>query len=300
MNREGLDAFVREAGALGVLNVVALRGGEAVFERHFQKQIRYNNYSIAKSFTALAVGLAEAEGLLSLDERLLDCFPEEAPPNPGANLMAVTVRDLLTMCLGQDEWRLSGAERLALGAGTNWAEYALGKPFPHPPGEVFLYNNVGPFLAALIVQRRVGQTLVDYLLPRLFEPLGIWRPTWEVDPNGLNFGAGGLFLAASELAKVGQLLLQGGEWEGRQLIPRAYVREATRKQVDNPGEKPDYNLGYGYLFWRGRLNSFRAEGKNGQFILVFPDEGMVVAVQSFSNKEREILRCVYERLMPEL
>lgn len=300
MNREKLDSFIREAEALGVLHAVALRDGAAVFEHHFRKQIRYNNYSVAKSFTSLAVGLAEAEGLLSLSDRVLDYFAEEAPKNPSANLMAVTVRDLLTMCLGQGEWYLSGAERLALGAGTDWAAHALGKPFPNRPGEVFLYNNVGPFLAALIVQRRAGKTLVDYLLPRLFQPLGIWRPTWEVDPDGWNFGAGGLFLAVSELAKAGQLLLQQGKWEGRQLIPRAYVREAVRGQVENPGEKPGYNLGYGYLFWRGRFNSFRMEGKHGQFVVVFPDEGMVVAVQSFSSREPEILESVYELLLPAL
>ncbi len=125
--------------------------------------------------------------------------------------------------------------------------------------------------------------MVSYLTPRLFAPLGIQRPTWETDPLGCNFGAGGLFLTVSELTRVGQLLLQEGRWNGKQLIPAAYVQAASAKQVENGAE------GYGYLFWRGKDNSYRADGKYGQFAVIFPEEGVVLGANAESRAQGELL-----------
>ena len=133
------------------------------------------------------------------------------------------------------------------------------------------------------MQRRAGCDLVSYLTPRLFAPLGIQRPTWETDPLGYTFGAGGLFLCVTELGKFGQLLLQKGEWEGRQLLPREYVEEASAKQVEN-GEE-----GYGYLFWRGKDNSYRADGKYGQYAIVLEEEGLLLACNAQCPQQRELL-----------
>ncbi len=131
-------------------------------------------------------------------------------------------------------------------------------------------------------------------MPRLFVPLGIHLPTWEMDPLGNSYGAGGLFLNIDELAKFGQLLLQDGNWNGKQLIPSGWVREAGRKQVDN-GED-----GYGYLFWMGPHGSFRADGKYGQFVIVMKDVDAVVTIMSESHTERKILNAVFEELYPQL
>ena len=193
MNRAEFD---RQAEAHRALHILAVRDGEAVFRADYDEEIRRNQYSATKSFTSAAVGIAAGEGLLRLDERLTDAFADDLPPHVSENLARATVRDLLTMCLGQDSGFLMGGQRPFLRE-RDWVRYSLAQPFPHAPGTKFQYNNVGPYLAGVLVQRRAGCTLDKYLTPRLFEPLGITAPTWETDPLGYSFGAGGLFLCVS-------------------------------------------------------------------------------------------------------
>ncbi|MCF2652381.1 serine hydrolase domain-containing protein [Anaeromassilibacillus senegalensis] len=279
MNREEFD---RAAQEYRVLNIIVRRDGETVFRADYDDEIRRNQYSVTKSFTSAAVGIAQKEGLLSLDERLTDAFRDDLPAHVSENLRQATVRDLLTMCLGQDRGFLMGEQRPFLPE-TDWVKYSLALPFVHAPGTVFQYNNVGPYLAGVLVQRRAGCTLDRYLTPRLFAPLGIIAPTWETDPMGYSFGAGGLFLCVSELLRFGELLLAGGKWNGRQLIPADYIAEASSKQVENGGE------GYGYLFWRGAHNTYRADGKYGQYAIVLPDDNAVIAVNAECRPQHLLL-----------
>ena len=279
MNREEFD---RAAQEYRVLNIIVRRDGETVFRADYDGEIRRNQYSVTKSFTRAAVGIAQKEGLLSLDERLTDAFRDDLPAHVSENLRQATVRDLLTMCLGQDRGFLMGEQRPFLPE-TDWVKYSLALPFAHAPGTVFQYNNVGPYLAGVLVQRRAGCTLNRYLTPRLFAPLGIIAPTWETDPMGYSFGAGGLFLCVSELLRFGELLLAGGKWNGRQLIPADYIAEASSKQVENGGE------GYGYLFWRGAHNTYRADGKYGQYAIVLPDDNAVIAVNAECRPQHLLL-----------
>lgn len=279
MNREEFDCAAQE---YRVLNIIVRRDGETVFRADYDDEIRRNQYSVTKSFTSAAVGIAQKEGLLSLDERLTDAFRDDLPAHVSENLRQATVRDLLTMCLGQDKGFLMGEQRPFLPE-TDWVKYSLALPFVHAPGTVFQYNNVGPYLAGVLVQRRAGCTLDRYLTPRLFAPLGIIAPTWETDPMGYSFGAGGLFLCVSELLRFGELLLAGGKWNGRQLIPADYIAEASAKQVENGGE------GYGYLFWRGAHNSYRADGKYGQYAIVLPDDNAVIAVNAECRPQHLLL-----------
>lgn len=285
MNREEFD---RAAQEYRVLNIIVRRDGETVFRADYDGEIRRNQYSVTKSFTSAAVGIAQKEGLLSLNERLTDAFRDDLPAHVSENLRQATVRDLLTMCLGQDRGFLMGEQRPFLPE-TDWVKYSLALPFVHAPGTVFQYNNVGPYLAGVLVQRRAGCTLDRYLTPRLFAPLGIIAPTWETDPMGYSFGAGGLFLCVSELLRFGELLLAGGKWNGRQLIPADYIAEASSKQVENGGE------GYGYLFWRGAHNTYRADGKYGQYAIVLPDDNAVIAV----NAECRLQHLLLDFLMRE-
>lgn len=279
MNREEFD---RAAQEYRVLNIIVRRDGETVFRADYDGEIRRNQYSVTKSFTSAAVGIAQKEGLLSLDERLTDAFRDDLPAHVSENLRQATVRDLLTMCLGQDRGFLMGEQRPFLPE-TDWVKYSLALPFVHAPGTVFQYNNVGPYLAGVLVQRRAGCTLDRYLTPRLFAPLGIIAPTWETDPMGYSFGAGGLFLCVSELLRFGELLLAGGKWNSRQLIPADYIAEASSKQVENGGE------GYGYLFWRGAHNTYRADGKYGQYAIVLPDDNAVIAVNAECRPQHLLL-----------
>lgn len=288
-----MKAFIEAAGASRVLGVVVSQNGKEIARHLWDDACRRNVYSASKSFTSAAVGIAVREGLLSLDEKLVDAFARDLPEEVSPQLGKAVVRDLLTMCLGQKAPYLMGKDRPYY-AETDWVRAALSQPFSDDPGTKFLYNNVGPYLAGMLVQRRAGCDLVHYLMPRLFDPLGIRLPTWEVDPLGYTFGAGGLFLTLDELHLFGQLYLQKGFWKGRQILPEAWVEESTRKQVENGQE------GYGYLFWRGAFDSYRADGKYGQYTIVFPERNAVVTLTAENRTEPSPLKAVYQHLVPQL
>lgn len=279
MDRQTFDAC---AQGYRVKHILVSRGGRLCFRADYDGEIRRNQYSVSKSFTSVAVGIALREGLLSLDERLVDAFEQDIPAYPCDNLCLATVRDLLTMALGQETAFLMGEQRPFLRE-RDWVKYALALPFPYKPGTKFVYNNVGPYLAGILVQRRAGCDLVSYLTPRLFEPLDIVRPSWETDPQGNTFGAGGLFLSVSELLRFGELLLRDGRIGGRELIEADYIRQASAKQVDNGRE------GYGYLFWRGADDSYRADGKYGQYAIVLQKQDALIAVNAECMEQDKLL-----------
>ena len=266
-----LQGFENKARPIGVLGVKISQGGEVIAHKTWDEECRRNVYSASKSVTSCAVGFAVQEGLLSLEERLVDAFARDLPETVSENLERATVRDLLTMCLGQARGELMGAQR-PLYQERDWVKLALSFPFTDAPNTKFVYNNVGPYLAGMLVQRRSGCDLVSYLTPRLFEHLGITRPTWETDPLGHTFGAGGLFLTLSELHTFGQFYLQNGRWKGRQLLDAAWVKASTSKQVENGA------YGYGYLFWGGEQNTFRADGKYGQLSILCREKDAVITV----------------------
>ena len=286
-----LQAFVEKVNTIGVLGVKVSQHNELIGEWHSEGECRRNVYSVTKSFTSCAVGFAVQEGLLSLDEKLTDVFAEDLPQNPSENLKKATVRDLLTMHLGQKEGSLMGAQR-PLYEEDNWVKLSLSIPFEYEPGTHFVYNNVGPYLAGMLVQRRAGCDLFSYLTPRLFSHLGIKRPTWEMDPLGNSFGAGGLFLTLSEMHKLGLFYLNKGAWNGKQLLSAEWIEESTRQYA------PD--APYAYLFWRGKYNSFRADGKYGQFSIVLPDYDAVISVVSECRKTEELMAAIYEEICTQL
>lgn len=288
-----LSSFIQTAGPLRALGVVVSQNGEQIARHTWDGACRRNVYSASKSFTSAAVGIALKEGLLSLEERLTEAFPKELPQQVPENLQKATVRDLLTMCLGQPESFLMGDFRPYYPE-RNWVKLSLAQPFTDPPGTRFVYNNVGPYLAGVLVQRRAGCDLVHYLMPRLFEPMDIQLPTWENDPQGLTFGAGGLFLTLDELHKFGLLYLQNGRWNGKQLVPEAWVAESTKKQADNG------SYGYGYLFWGGPQGSFRADGKYGQFSILLRDKNAVVSIVAESREAEKLLAAVFDHIYPQL
>ena len=298
IHSEGILKFIdlAESRGLELHSMMLLRHGKVCAEgwwKPYNPASPHMMFSFTKALTSTAIGFACQEGALSLDDRLSELFPDKMPENPSENLLACTVRDLLTMCLGQEKSFLMGGERPYY-EDRNWVRLALRQPFVYAPGEKFVYNNVGPYLAGILVQRRAGCDLVHYLMPRMFAPMGIQLPTWENDPNGQTFGAGGLFLTIDELHLFGQLLLQNGEWNGKQLIPAEWVKEATSKQVENGSE------GYGYLFWAGPEGSFRADGKYGQFVILMRDKNAVVTVTAESRDAGALLRAVFEEIYPQL
>ncbi|MEW4490397.1 serine hydrolase [Thalassoglobus sp. JC818] len=251
-------------------------------------------WSLSKSFTSTAIGLAVEEGRLSINDPVLDFFPESAPEEPSSNLKAMRVRDLLSMSAGhQDEVNLRNE--------SDWIKAFLAHPVPHKPGTHFRYNTPATFMLSAILQKVTGETVVEYLRPRLFEPLGIQFPQWDANPQGISIGGYGLYLRTEDIAKFGQLYLQRGKWNGEQLIPEEWIAEATSKQVSN-GSNPasDWDQGYGFQFWRCRNDAFRGDGKDGQFCIVIPEYNAVVAITANTRNMQSELNIVWDKLLPAM
>lgn len=249
-------------------------------------------WSLSKSFTSTAVGLAVQEGKLSVDDEVIKFFPDRVPADASPNLKAMRVKDLLTMSTGhQDEVSLRDEK--------DWISAFLKHPVPHKPGTHFRYNTPATFMQSAIVQKVTGEKVVDYLQSRLFDPLGIDAPKWDENPQGMSIGGYGLYLKTEDIAKFGQLYLQKGSWNGKQLVPEAWVVAATSKQVSN-GSNPnsDWEQGYGFQFWRCRHGAFRGDGKDGQFCVVLPEQDAVVVMTANSTNLQGQLNVVWDKLLP--
>jgi CubicO group peptidase (beta-lactamase class C family) len=278
-------------------SVMLLRHGKVVAEgwwTPYSAESRHELYSLSKSFTSTAVGLAVSEGKLSLDDPILKYFTDEAPENPSANLRAMRIRDLLRMCTGHQ------VEPSLKGTG-NWARAFLAQPVPNKPGTHFLYNTAATYMLSAMVQKTTGETVLDYLRPRLFDPLGIDNPAWNTSPQGISLGGYGLSVRTEDIARFGQLYLQEGEWHGRQLVPRSWVKAATTLQTAN-GSRPDsdWDQGYCYQFWRCRHGAYRGDGAFGQYCVVMPEEDAVLAITSGTKDMQNVLNIVWERLLPAI
>jgi CubicO group peptidase (beta-lactamase class C family) len=261
-------------------------------------EIRHSMFSLSKSFTSTAVGLAIAEGKLNLDDEVLKFFPGDAPPQPSANLKAMRVRDLLMMSSGQHaedvaSFSFDSSERLT--------KQFLALPVAHKPGTHFVYNTPGTYMLSAIVQQVTGKTVLDYLRPRLFDPLGIEQPEWETSAQGVALGGYGLSIRTEDIAKFGQLYLQHGNWRGKELVPAAWVAAATSRQTSN-GSNPDndWEQGYGYQFWRCRHGLFRGDGAFGQFCIVMPEQDAVLAITSGTKDMGAVLNLVWDKLLPAM
>jgi CubicO group peptidase (beta-lactamase class C family) len=180
-----------------------------------------------------------------------------------------------------------------------WVRTALAHSVPHKPGTHFFYDMSASYLASAIVQKVTGQTVLDYLQLRLFEPLSISQPTWATSPQGISVGGSGLSIRTEDIAKFGQLYLQQGKWHGRQLVPASWVAAATGRQVSNGSNpKSDWEQGYGFQFWRCRHGAFRGDGANGQFCIVLPDQDAVIAMTAASTSMPAQLNLVWDKLLP--
>jgi CubicO group peptidase (beta-lactamase class C family) len=290
--------FVEALDRIDAMNsVMIVRHGKVIAEgwwAPYRAEDNHELYSLSKSFTSTAVGLAVAEGRLSIDDEVLKFFPEDAPSTPTNNLRAMRVRDLLTMATGHQDEPPTGMDKVS-------TKTFLAHPVPHKPGTHFKYNTAATFMLSAIVQKQMGQTVLDYLTPRLFEPLGITRPTWGTNSQGISLGGYGLSVRTEDIARFGQLYLQKGKWQGRQLLAPEWVEMATTKQVSNGSNpKSDWEQGYGFQFWRCRNGAYRGDGAFGQYCLVLPEQDAVIAITSGVRDMQGVLNLVWEKLLPEL
>ena len=276
-------------------SVMIVRHGHVVAEgwwAPYAAGTRHSLFSLSKSFTSTAVGIAAEEGKLSVDDPVLKFFPDDAPAEPNANLKAMRISDLLRMSTGQQ----TEPPRTAKEA---WTKTFLSHPVPFKPGTHFLYNTSATYMASAAVRKATGQSLLDYLKPRLFEPLGIDNPTWEQSPQGISTGGYGLSIRTEDIAKFGQLYLQKGKWNGKQLVPENWVEAATARQTSNGSNpKSDWDQGYGYQFWRCRNGAYRGDGAFGQYCIVLPEQDAVIAITAGVRDMQAVLNLVWDKLLP--
>lgn len=276
-----------------VYGAVVLQGGEKIAEHHFAPEERRNLYSATKSITSTAVGIAIGEGYFRLEDSILPYFERDLAGDVSQeqldSLDKVTVERLLTMSVVDYPF-----ERLTC---DNWLKHILTIPLPNISERKFRYNNFTSYLAGVMVEKTTGIPMMEFLKPRLFEPLQIPGVTCVNSPEGYYYGSTGMKLTVNELGRIGQLYLQKGYYLGRQLLPAEWIEQATKKQIENKEE------GYGYYFWRQEHNSYCARGKWGQICMILPDKNAVIAVLSnlVEDDLAEKMRLsLWENIYPQL
>ncbi|WP_114751060.1 serine hydrolase [Pleomorphovibrio marinus] len=300
---EFLDAIEQSEHEMHSLMI--LKNGNVVAEGWwdpYSADLRQTMYSVSKSFTATAIGFAVQEKLLDVDDTVVSFFPGHSGESLESYLQELRIRDLLTMTVGHEKdmtFQVVGSE--------NWVEEFFKLPVSLPPGTNFVYNTIATYMLSAIVQKLTQETLLEYLTPRLFEPLEIIEADWETDPSGINVGGYGLRIKTEDMAKFGQLMLQRGQWQGQQLLPIRWVVDASSAHIFQeplaPKEKrdiSDWHQGYGYQMWRSRFQSFRADGAFGQYILVLPELESVVVITSETSDMQSLLNLVWDHLLPGL
>jgi CubicO group peptidase (beta-lactamase class C family) len=246
-------------------------------------------HSTAKSFTACAIGLAIDQGYFALTDKVVSFFPEQLPSVVSDNLAAMTVEDLLTMRTGQDS-ETSGAIWRALDS--SWIAEFFKIPVVHPPGSTYVYTSAASYMLSAILTQATGETLHEYLKPRLFQPLGISGETWDVGPDGINPGGNGLTARTADLLKLGILHAQGGLWEGKRVLPESWVTAATRPQGGQVGSR------YGYHWAIRPKGAFSAIGIFLQAVIVYREQGATLAITG-SMENSQVLFPHVERHFPK-
>ncbi|PVX61345.1 serine hydrolase domain-containing protein [Paraburkholderia unamae] len=318
VNAARVERFLDAAAAAGLElhHFMMVRRDAVIAEgawRPYARGSRHMQHSATKSWTAAAMGVAVGDGLVALDDRVIDYFPEHLPATVSANLAAMTVRDLLTMRTGHrvgisgGEWR---------GRNESWVRLFLEVPVEDAPGGNFMYCSGTSYMLSAIVSKASGKTAHELLDARVFAPLGMHSVTWDVSPEGYNTGGNGLSCSPEDMAKFGLLHLRGGLWQGQRVLPEAWVRDATRNQVDvawigslagmcfsrDGRAEPDASQrrpGYGYQWWMTEDGGFLASGFFGQRCYVFPALDLVLVFNAaLSIDDKALKPLIWEHLLP--
>ena len=274
-------------------SMIVMRHGKVVGEFYpapFAPQYQHTQYSSSKTLVSLAAGIAIDENRLRLTDRVATFFPEYLPDSICTNLADMTVRDLLTMQSGiKPDWGMRAKT-------TEWIKTFLGKPIPNKPGEVFAYDSMVTYMISAIVQKVTGKTVLEYLKEKMFNHMGVTVVNWEESPEGINTGGWGLHIQSESLAKVGQMWLDGGVWNGKQIVSKEWIEQMSAKQA-NGG---DY--GYGYQVWMCKYPSaVRADGALGQYVIVVPEKDVVIVLTeaSFTNGKPQ-RNLIWDNFLPQL
>ncbi len=271
----------------------------------YRPDLTHMLYSLSKSFTSTAIGFAVTEGRLKVTDPVISFFPNDLPAEAGGYLPALQVKHLLTMSVGHTE-----DSTPAITKEENWVKAFLALPIAHEPGSTFLYNSGATYMLSAIIQKVTGQRVLAYLTPRLFKQLNIQGMTWETCPRGINTGGWGLKVPTEALAKFGQFYLQKGVWNGKQLLPAAWIEEATTFKIQQPAgagkdlaeekKNSEWHQGYCYQFWRCRHNAYRGDGAFGQYCIVLPDQDAVIAITSETADMAGEMNLIWDHLLPAM
>ncbi len=310
---EGISDYLEAVKKSGqeMHSVMVVRHGKVVAEHWFGDYAAsqpHVMYSVSKTFTATAIGFAVSENRLKVTDKVISFFPDKLPAELSPYLRELEIRHLLTMSVGHDVDVVNQARR----ADTDWVEAFLSVPVEQKPGTEFSYNSMATYMLSAIIQKVTGEKLIDYLYSRLFRPLGIAGAKWDESPQGINIGGWGLYVKTEDMAKLGQLILQKGKWNGEQLLPESWIEEATTSKIASlpsgtkketlkiKPEDSDWLQGYGYQMWRCRHNGVRADGAYGQYIIILPDkDAVIVATANASDMQAEI-NLMWQYLLPAM
>jgi len=288
-----------EAASLELHSLMILKDHQVVAEgwwNPYRREDIHLLYSLSKSFTSTAIGFAVQDGLVSIDDTLISIFPDETPKKPSENLKAMKVRHLLSMSTGHDVDNMS-TDMVDREDG-DWVRGFLAREVVHEPGTHFLYNNGSSYTLSAIVKKVTGLSALDYLKPRLLDPIGIVDAVWPTCPKGASIGASELRITTESILRFGQFYLDRGVWAGQRLLNEGWFDLATSFQVSNGDDgDSDWAQGYGFQFWRCRHNCFRGDGAFGQFCIVIPEFNMVVAITSSTGDMQAVMNLVWEHLL---
>ena len=272
--------------------VVVMRHGKVIGEMYpkpYAPEYRHTMYSCSKTFVGIAVGLAVADNRLRVEDRVATFFPELLPDTVSPELASMTVRHLLMMSSGvKPDWNMRSR-------GKEWIRTFLAKPV-NKPGE-YAYDSMVSYMLAAIVQKVTGKKLTEYLQERVFTPMNVTEWAWEESPEGVNTGGWGVHIQPESLAKFGQLILNEGSWEGKQLVPAEWIREMCKKHKETGREV------YGYHIWHcgGHDGAVRADGALGQYVISILDKDMVVVMtEATLGNGRDQRRLIWDVLLPEI
>lgn len=297
-------------------SLMVVKDGEVVYENyapaHSADELHIM-WSVSKTFTATAIGFAVQDGLVSLDDKVVDYFPEELPSERHEWLNEMTLHDLLIMSSGL---RYDHIGRAAGGQQFDWVRETLSAPFDFRPGTMYHYNSMNTYLLSVIVSRVTGMKIADYLDRKLFTPLGIKNYHWTESPQGYNSGGWGLHISTESLAKMGQFMLQRGCWNGKQLLFEEWFDEAMSPQImqyegriADPAElqrfkesmaRDQWHQGYGYQMWCCIDGAYRLDGAWSQLCIIFPEHNAVVAATSHAGNGATILNSIWTNILPLL
>ncbi|MFZ6027708.1 MAG: serine hydrolase domain-containing protein [Chloroflexota bacterium] len=294
MDGDRLDEMLQAAEGLGLHSLLIVRNGFIVSETYYPPytaETRHDMYSVTKSFVATLVGIAVDKGLFSVDNPVMDFFPERTFDNLNARKQAMQVEDLLSMASGLN-WQEGDPTYQAMYRSADWVKYVMDQPMAADPGERFLYCSGCSHVLSAIVQTASGENTRQFAQENLFDPLGI-RANWETDSQGIPIGGWGLQITPRDMARLGYLYLHEGTWDGRQIVSSQWIKAATQQHADNG------DGGYGFQWWlHPDLGGYSALGRYGQTIFVQPELDLVVVTTARLDGHGPIFNLIDRYILP--